>query len=103
MLTIPGLHILDNDKDCDEDPMSITDISKAANGHVTKNPDGGFRYIPDLVFVGEDAFTYEVSGSYGDRSSANSTNTTDITSNDTEDFKRQSFPIFSHLYQILIQ
>ena len=42
MLTIPGLHILDNDKDCDEEPMSITSISKPANGHVTKNPDGGF-------------------------------------------------------------
>jgi hypothetical protein len=88
MLTIPGLYILDNDKDCAKDPISITSISKPANGHVTKNPDGGFRYIPDLGFVGGDTFTYEVSDSYGGRSSANSTNTTDKTSNDTADFKR---------------
>ena len=87
MLTILGLHILYNDKDCDEDPMSITSISIPANGHVTKNPDGGFKYIPDLGFVGEDTFTYQVSDSYGSRSSVNITNTTDKTSNDTSDFK----------------
>ncbi|EID17756.1 hemagglutinin/hemolysin-like protein [Mycolicibacterium phlei RIVM601174] len=51
-------NVLSNDTDKDNNPLTATLVSPAANGTVTLNADGTFTYIPNSGFHGEDSFTY---------------------------------------------
>jgi hypothetical protein len=54
----PG--VLANDTDADGDPLSAALVAGPANGTLTFNADGSFRYRPTAGFTGSDAFTYHV-------------------------------------------
>ena len=49
--------------DFDTDPLSAILVSGPNNGTLTLGIDGGFIYIPDLDFNGEDSFTYRATDS----------------------------------------
>jgi len=51
--------VLANDSDPD-DPMTAEPLTGPSNGTLTLNPNGSFDYVPDLAFVGQDSFTYQV-------------------------------------------
>ncbi|SEC55765.1 hypothetical protein SAMN04489761_3319 [Tenacibaculum sp. MAR_2009_124] len=55
-------NVLTNDYDLQGDTQSVKSdpIVNVANGTLTLNPNGDFRYTPNPNFVGEDSFTYEV-------------------------------------------
>gem|GEM_PF-3543431 len=57
-VTIP---VLSNDRDPDDDPLTVVSTGMPANGTVVINPDNGLRYTPDAGFVGTDSFTYTIS------------------------------------------
>lgn len=52
----PG--VLGNDTDADSAPLAARLVSGPANGSLTLNADGSFRYMPSAGFEGDDAFTY---------------------------------------------
>jgi len=55
----PGL--LDNDYDPAGLPLSAELVSGPSHGSLAFfNSDGGFVYVPDMYFLGEDSFTYRV-------------------------------------------
>ncbi|MBW7882604.1 MAG: tandem-95 repeat protein [Caldilineaceae bacterium] len=56
-VTVP---VLDNDRDPDGDPLTVTAVSDPPNGSVVINPDGTVTYTPDQDFNGEDTFTYTI-------------------------------------------
>lgn len=53
--------ILDNDKDADGNPLSVTLVSGPSNGGLQLGTQGGFEYRPDANFDGIDVFTYKAS------------------------------------------
>lgn len=56
----PGL--LANDEDLDpEDVLTVVLIDGPDHGDLTVDPDGGFSYLPDEEFHGDDGFSYRVS------------------------------------------
>jgi len=59
-------NVLSNDTDKDNNPLTATLVSPAANGTVTLNADGTFTYIPNSGFHGEDSFTYIASDNAAD-------------------------------------
>jgi gliding motility-associated-like protein len=56
------IDILANDTDADGTivPTSVTIIEEPENGTVVINSDGSVTYTPDLDFIGDDTFTYQV-------------------------------------------
>lgn len=52
----PG--ILNNDIDPDGDPLSVQLVSDVGNGSLNLATDGGFIYLPNAGFTGQDSFTY---------------------------------------------
>ena len=46
--------------DIEGDPLTLT-VNSPANGTLTRNTDGTYRYIPNQGFTGTDSFTYTVS------------------------------------------
>src|SRR5690606_18137613 len=62
--------VLANDFDDDNDALSVTNVSSPANGSVSLNSDSSIRYTPDRDFAGSDSFTYTVSDTNGEVSSA---------------------------------
>ena len=56
------IDILENDSDADGtiDPGSVTIIDFPTNGTVDVNTDGSVTYTPDVDFIGDDFFTYQV-------------------------------------------
>ena len=61
-VTLNG-NVIPNDSDVDvEDDITVntTPISDVTNGILTLNDDGTFTYTPNLGYVGEDNFTYEI-------------------------------------------
>lgn len=49
---------------------TVTDYTQPSHGTVTVNPDGSYIYEPDEGFVGTDTFTYTISDSVGNTSTA---------------------------------
>ncbi|MDT8417938.1 MAG: Ig-like domain-containing protein, partial [Lutibacter sp.] len=56
------IDILDNDTDADGtiDPTSVTIIEEPENGTLIVSTDGTVTYTPDLDFIGDDTFIYQV-------------------------------------------
>ncbi len=50
----------DNDPDNNNEELIITILNPPANGTVTPNGVGVFTYFPNLDYIGEDSFTYQV-------------------------------------------
>ena len=60
--TLNGTNLQDNDSDIDGDDLVINTIpvTDVANGTLTINADGTYRYVPNTNFNGTDSFVYEV-------------------------------------------
>ncbi len=58
--TLLNGNVGDNDQDPDGNVLVFTLLADAANGTLTLTNNGGFTYLPDPNFVGEDTFTYIV-------------------------------------------
>ncbi|MBW4488094.1 MAG: cadherin-like domain-containing protein [Trichocoleus desertorum ATA4-8-CV12] len=63
--TATTINVLRNDSDKNQDLLSLTGFSSAANGTVIKNSDGTLTYTPSANFNGVDTFTYTVEDGYG--------------------------------------
>ena len=61
LLSVSAPGILGNDTDPDGDPLIASVVSGPSNGTLLPNADGSFSYLPDLLFVGTDSFTYAAS------------------------------------------
>lgn len=56
------LHVLDNDQDLEDDPLTVTAVSSAEQGQVAIAADGkAVLYTPNPGFVGYDFFEYTIS------------------------------------------
>src|SRR5437868_6787923 len=60
----PG--VLANDFDADGDEMSAVLVGAPQNGAVALAPDGGFRYLPNPGFAGDDGFLYRARAADGE-------------------------------------
>jgi hypothetical protein len=67
--------VLGNDTDPDGDALTITGVSKPANGIVSINADGTLTYTSAKGYVGTDTFTYTVSDGKGGTAAATVTMT----------------------------
>jgi hypothetical protein len=61
--------VLDNDEDMEGDPMTIVSVTQPAHGRASHNASAAV-YMPDMSFVGTDAFSYTVSDGRGETSTA---------------------------------
>ena len=66
-LTVPAPGVLANDSDPDGHQLQFVLMSQPSHGHLAPHPNGGFEYVPDPGFTGDDSFTYMVTD--GDLSS----------------------------------
>jgi len=57
-LNVAAPGILTNDIDVDGDTLLASVVSSPANGTLSLNVNGAFRYTPNLNFIGTDSFTY---------------------------------------------
>jgi hypothetical protein len=64
-LTVAAPGVLGNDTDVDGDPLTAAQLSSAANGIASLNPDGSFTYTPSTGFTGSDSFSYEARDNKG--------------------------------------
>ena len=65
-LDIPALRgVLVNDNDPESNPITAVVRQPPANGQLTLNADGSFRYIPKANFNGRDSFTYAAQDAFG--------------------------------------
>ncbi len=71
-LTINASGLLANDSDIDGDTLQVNPlpITNAGNGTLILQSDGGFTYTPNLNFVGNDFFIYQVTDPLGLSSNA---------------------------------
>ncbi len=60
-LFVPAPGVLVNDGDIDGDGLTAVLAQNAANGSVTLAGDGGFVYVPNPGFYGNDSFSYRAS------------------------------------------
>ncbi len=51
--------VLANDLDPESGPIAAVLVSDVEHGRLLLDPDGGFTYIPDPIFVGTDSFQYQ--------------------------------------------
>ena len=58
-------HVLANDTDADNDPLTIVTIQNPANGSVVKNANQTLTYVPDAGFSGTDVFFYSATDGSG--------------------------------------
>ncbi|MFO0929484.1 MAG: Ig-like domain-containing protein [Gemmataceae bacterium] len=63
IVAAPG--VLANDTDLDGDALTAAVVTGPANGLLTLNADGSFRYDPDPAFYGTDSFTYQADDGTG--------------------------------------
>ena len=70
MLDVPAAGLLSNDSDPDGDSLSTSLASGPANGSVTVNADGSFRYTPNSGYNGADSFTYTANDGNGGSATA---------------------------------
>jgi uncharacterized repeat protein (TIGR01451 family) len=76
--TVNGNVVL-NDYDDEQNPFTASLLSSPANGSVTLNPDGTYRYSPNTNYTGPDSFTYRVCNSTsGNTSLCSSTATVNL-------------------------
>jgi hypothetical protein len=61
--------VLENDQDPDGDPLSITEVTRPANGDIVNQGDY-IRYIPAAGFTGSDSFLYTAEDGRGGRARA---------------------------------
>ena len=59
------IDVLANDHDGNDNALTVTSVTKAANGTVTQNADSTVSYTPAAGFTGKDGFTYTVSDGKG--------------------------------------
>ncbi len=52
--------VLSNDRDPDNDPLTVTEVSNPPHGTAAVNPDGSVTYTPDPGYTGTDTFTYTI-------------------------------------------
>ena len=62
-LTVPAPGVLANDDANGNTTLTVTQISGPSHGALNLQSDGGFVYTPNTDFVGQDTFTYQVTGS----------------------------------------
>ena len=55
----PETGVLANDIDADDDPLTAVQLGDPAHGTVMFSSNGGFTYIPELNYSGDDIFTYQ--------------------------------------------
>jgi VCBS repeat-containing protein len=65
-LNIAASGVLGNDTDGENNPLTATIVTNAANGSVTLNADGSFSYTPNADFNGSDSFTYKANDGTAD-------------------------------------
>jgi hypothetical protein len=65
-LEVPSPGVLANDADAEAAPLTARLTSPPANGSLTLNADGSFRYLPSTGFEGEDSFAYIASDGIAD-------------------------------------
>jgi VCBS repeat-containing protein len=69
-LNVPANGVLGNDTDGENNSLTATLVTNAANGSVTLNPDGSFNYTPNANFHGADSFTYKANDGQADSNTA---------------------------------
>ena len=62
--------LLANDSDDDGDTITLTSVQDAVNGEVSINDDGNIVFTPTANFEGDVSFTYTITDSLGESSSA---------------------------------
>ena len=70
VLNVQAAGVLTNDTDVDGNTLSAVLVSGPANGTVTLNSDGSFRYTPNNDFAGSDTFTYKANDGTADSNTA---------------------------------
>jgi uncharacterized repeat protein (TIGR01451 family) len=58
---VSTVNVLANDRDANNDPLTVTITGSPAHGTATVNADGTVRYTPAAGFVGTDTFAYQLS------------------------------------------
>ncbi|MGI0049259.1 MAG: cadherin-like domain-containing protein, partial [Nitrososphaera sp.] len=58
LLTGPGIGVIANDTDIENDTLSANLVQDTANGMLTLYSNGSFTYMPSINFNGMDAFSY---------------------------------------------
>ncbi|MBD2197113.1 MULTISPECIES: Ig-like domain-containing protein [Calothrix] len=76
-----AINVLANDSDPDNDTLSISNFTNAAQGLVVKNANNTFTYTPNIGFSGTDSFTYTASDGKGGTASATVNLTVNLGSN----------------------
>ena len=59
------IDVLANDRDAENDPLTVQDLGAALHGTVVRNADGSLQYTPDANFNGSDSFTYRAADGSG--------------------------------------
>lgn len=59
--TSVNIKVLANDTDADADKLSVSEVSRPANGRVTARANGTIKYTPNANWSGTDTFTYRAS------------------------------------------
>jgi hypothetical protein len=70
LLTVGAPGVLANDSDVEGEGLTAALVSDVAHGALTLNADGSFEYLPDLGYLGEDAFTYVANDGTADSNEA---------------------------------
>lgn len=72
-LTIEAAALLSNDTDPDNDPLSVSSVSGAVGGTLTRDANGDIVFSADAAFQGAAQFSYTVSDGQGGQDTANVT------------------------------
>ena len=87
-LTLSASSLLANDRDVDDEALSITQVGQPRHGALADNADGTYSYTPAPNYHGSDSFTYAVSDGKGGSDTATVTldvrraNTAPVANND---------------------
>jgi LPXTG-motif cell wall-anchored protein len=68
--TSVNINILNNDKDVNNDALTVTAVTNPSHGNVAINPDGTVKYTPVANYNGNDSFTYTISDGHGGTATA---------------------------------
>lgn len=59
-VVVPAPGIMSNDWDIDSPVMTASIVTRPGHGELVLYPDGGFTYVPNRYYIGDDYFTYLV-------------------------------------------